>query len=339
MAIVFVMAIQPALAGSTLPAPNWDRAMAIQTIQAADTEVAIDSLFEATRSGDTEALLELIRSVEQDPTRSAPELDYIFHSYAVGLSDFDADRIDSRVLAELAARSPATWVSSHDHPDLAMPLFNTRAAIEGTQNAWRRQQASYLAQDLMTDSSRWVQEFIASDSVERRGYLDALELAPAESLHAIGGTAAQQMDQHPQLAHVVARSGIRSGDVELTWKAIKGGTEQSLPQVLREVSTQMEAGQCGELLVRSMELNSVTRQSLAIAQLAPKSLKLASTRDLLFDRLGDPQLGSAAALVLANSKDPEIHARLTTIAQQTDGLASKRANLAMNLRQSGAGVE
>ena len=51
--------------------------------------------------------------------------------------------------------------------------------------------------------------------------------------------------------------------------------------------------------------------------------------ELLFAKLGDRQLGSAAALALSASKNPQVRERLNELARGGAGLEASRAEIAL----------
>jgi len=325
-------------AETEMPHPNWDRGMALEAVESADTQAPLASLFQLARQGDSRSVLESLSALQRDQALAAPVIDYILFSFAAGLSDLDAGSVDSSVLNALSSYTPRALVAHDDDPGLGVPLFNVRAATAGIHHAWERQNGTELAQRLQSDQpALWIERYLESGFAARRGFIDALDTAPAADLQRLGWMVAAQLEQRPELMIVAATAGLRTADIELVWQSIQSGNSPDLPTVLREVPEEFGPEVCSELLNRSLNLDSIAGKALAIAQLGPPALKDPDSREKLFELLESRELGSGAALVLGASADPEIQKRLAKLAGDGEGLAGKRAALAVRLQESDAG--
>ncbi len=322
------------------PAPNWDRALALQTIDMAKAESRLKPLYQMARAGSSTELLESLLAIEQDPALPAPARDYLVFSFAVGLGDLDPDTVAPQVLEYLSAYQAHTLVPHDEHPGMAIPLFNIPAAATGVRNHWHRQQAAAQAEILLRGpADSWVSTYLAENQAGRRGFLDALEFASGSELRALGQAALARLDARPELTLLTARAGLRSGDSNLLRQAIAHGSGPDLSQALRAAASDLSAEDCIGLLEHSLRQGPDTKAALAIAHLAPARLGEPAVQDLLFSTLADHSLGAAAALVLGASPDPAVQRRLSDIASQDTGLAKERAALAIQFRKAEMGAE
>jgi len=114
-----------------MPEPNWDRALAVQTIRKTDTQAILKPLFQMALAGRNEELLYSLSAIRQDPGIPNPTRDYLVFSFALGLSDLDANAVSPEVMDFLSTYEALTLVAHDDHPAMAVPLFNIRAATAG----------------------------------------------------------------------------------------------------------------------------------------------------------------------------------------------------------------
>jgi len=329
----------PVFAQDSFRQPTWDRAMATEVIKNADTQTALHRLFRLARDGDNRSLQEALSAIVEDKSLPAPVADYLLFSFAIGLSDLDADSVSPEILRFLNSYQPRTLVPHDENAAAGAPLFNVQAAAAGIQNAWERQRAGNQALLLNNETPEtWIRRYLAATPAGRRGFLDALADISPEQLEALGRAGAVRLQERPELTLLVAMTGVRSEDLYLVWQSIEYGQASDLPAVLRAVTGQLDSTECAELLHRSLGLDSTTAKALAIAQLGPASLNETRSQDALFNTLGSRELGAGAALVLSASSDPQVQHRLNEIAHKQDGLAGQRASLAINLRQVDEGA-
>jgi hypothetical protein len=314
--------------------PNWERDQALQAARNADTQAMLKPLFQMARSGNSNDLLESLHGQQSDASLSAPARDYLLFSFTLGLADLDAHSVSPDVLNFLSGYRVRTLVAHGEYPHMAVALFNIRAAAAGVRSAWDRQLEGRRAQDLMHGpADQWLSWYLAAGPAGRRGYVDALDSAPADQLQALGHAALAQLDERPELTVIAARAGLQTGDFELLRQSVTRGGGAELPGILKAASRELSAGQIVSLLDMTLHVGSDTAAGLAIAQLAPAHLDQPEVREILFDKLASRKLGAGAALVLGASKDPEIQQRLAMIASRKTGLEQQRARLAISARQ------
>ena len=316
-----------------MPQPNWQRAEAMQAISRADTQNRLKPLFQLARTGSSTELLNALQAIGRDPELAAPAKDYLVFSFALGLSDLDPGAVNREVLDFLSHYRVRVLVKHDDHPGMAVPLFNVRAAVAGVQNRWERHQARNRAEDLLQGpADQWLVSYLAAGPVARRGYVDALDMAGPEQTRVLGGAALLRLDRYPELTHVTARAALVSGDRDLLRQAVSKGSGPDLSKVLKSAAVELGAEDRIDLLSQTMALDSYRKAALAIAHLAPSLLDQPPVREMLFKTLADRSLGAAAALVLGASGNPEIQARLNEIASNKPGLEGQRAELAIRSR-------
>jgi len=325
---------QPLHSQITMPEPNWDRAMAMQTAHRADTQAKLKPLFQMARANQNEELLHSLSAIELDPDMPNPARDYLVFSFTIGLADVGTNAINQDVLDFLSTYEARTLVPHDEHPGMVVPLFNVRAAATGVHNYWSRQQASVEAESLFQQpAEQWISSYLAANPARRRGFVDAMDFASLEQLHELGWSALAQLDSRPELTIITAWAGLVSGDYELLRQSIGHASGPDLPGILEAASLQLSVEESIGLLDHALQSGSDTRAALAIAQLAPALLDEPEVRKMLFSILANRNLGAAAALVLGSSANPEIQERLAGIASEKDGLAQQRAALAISIRQ------
>jgi len=341
LVVVFCLVISLNLHGQiAMPEPNWDRSVALRTIDRDDTQATLKPLFQMARAGSNQELLDALSAIVQDPEILAPAKDYTVFSFTLGLSDLDVNSVSPKVLDFLSAYEAQTLVAHDDHPRMTVPLFNVRAAAAGVQNNWDRQLAATRATSLLQEHpDQWVSSYLAASLAERRGFVDSLDSAPPAALRELGWSALAQLDEKPELTLVTASAAMNSGDFELLQQSISQGNGPGLSRVLEDASRKLSTEESVELLEHSLQLGSDTKAALAIAQLAPALLDEPAVRKILFGTLADRNLGAAAALVLGASSNPEIQAQLSEITSKKEGLARQRAEMAISTGRANRGAE
>lgn len=319
-----------AVAQAAAPAPNWDRALALATIDKVNMEDRLKPLYQMARGGSNSELLESLLAIERDSALAAPARDYLVFSFTVGLGDLDPNTVGPEVLEYLSTYRAHTLVAHDEHSGMAVPLFNVPAAATGVRNHWHRQQAATQAEKLIRGpADLWLNAYLEQDQAGRRGFMDALDSFSIAALRELGRAALARLDEKPELTLLTARAGLGSGDTKLLQQAIARGNGPDLSQALQAAARELSDEECIDLLEQSLRLDSDTKAALAIAHLAPARLDAQAVQELLFSILADRNRGAAAALVLGASPDPAVQSRLSKIASQDTGLAKARAALAI----------
>jgi hypothetical protein len=325
-------------AQAAMPEPNRSLAMARSAANRIDVQAALKPLFQLAREGKEEQLLRELSEIGQHGNWPVPARERVLHAFATGLADLRAWTVGPVVFDYLENYQPQTLVPHDDHPTAGVPLFNIRSAVMGSANEWRRRSAAATAKQLLArDEQAWLDGWLTASPSRRKGFEDTLSSASRNQLLELGRLSLQGVSQHPSLTTVAARSGLLLSDPVLFRRAIAAGRSPGLAQALRMAVTVFSDRENLALLEFSIREAPAGNAALAMAVLAPGMLDQPGTADLMFQTLDSRKLGSAAALVLSASQDPEIHDRLARMAAAEKTLASKRAALAMGNVQSGAG--
>jgi hypothetical protein len=355
----------PLRAQDAMPAPNWARQDALQAAGAVDALAELKPLFERARAGRDDDLLELLQRVAGAEQWPQPARERILHAFALGLGDLPPGSVGPRVLDYLLAWQPRTRVPHPDNELVGVPLFDVGAAATGAVNAWARQSGQEAARSLLakhgedpgaapgstqpstqasTPASNWTENWVdayrAAGPARRQGFADALDDASPVQLRALAAAALGALAEAPDLTPVAVRCAVRLTDAALLRQAIVAGRGPGLASALQWAGHTLGETERIELLQGLARDAAPTSAALAIAALAPGLLQYPEVANLLFELLGDPALGAAAALALSRSDSPEVRERLAGLASGGGDLAARRAALALAAAgQANAGVE
>jgi hypothetical protein len=352
----------PLRAQDAMPAPNWARRDALQAAGTANALAELKPLFELARAGRDDEVLELLQRVAGAEQWPQPARERILHAFALGLGDLPPGSVGPGVLDYLLAWQPRTRVPHPDNELVGVPLFDIGAAANGAVNAWARQSGQEAARSLLarhgedpgaapnstpssTSSStpastpasnwieKWIDAYLAASPARRQGFADALDDAPPAQLRALSKAAREALARAPDLTLVAVRCAVLLADAALLRQAIVAGRGPGLASALQWAGQSLGETERIELLQGLARDAAPTSAALAIAALAPGLLHYPEVANLLFELLGDPALGAAAALTLSRSDSPAVRDRLAGLAGGGD-LAARRAAIALN-----AGVE
>ncbi len=330
--LLFIYAItwQAVYGQAVFPEPNQDRALALESAESVRTQGVLKTLYQSARAGDSRQVLDTLQAVERNDNWPVAAREYLIWSFAQGLADMESNIIGREVLDYLSAYRPQTLVAHDDRSDRGVPLFNIPVAAAGLRNSWARQQAALDAKILFQyDPAAWINAYLGADPAERRGFIDALDFATDEQLLGLGSSALERLGEQAALTGVAGRSALLLGDLELLQATLSLGSGPDIHRILKAASLNLDAEDNKQLLLHTIHLDLGNKAGLAIAQLAPALLDDPEVRDRMFNMLENRNLGTSAALVLGSSTNPEIRGRLNALANRKDGLASKRASLAI----------
>lgn len=311
-------------------APNWTKHEALQAAGEIDLVPELRPLFERARAGEDADLRRRLEAVAANEKWPQPARERLLHAFALGLGELPPDSAGPESLAYLLDYRPRTLVPHEDHASAGVPLFNIPAAATGSMNLWRRQIAYDSSREMLAGSAEtWVTAWLAADPASRRGFLDALDLAPEARLREVVALALQDLSQRPELTLVAARSAAILPDPDLLGDALVAGDGPELAAALRLAAAALDESERTGLLRRLVAQAPARNGSLAIAELAPGLLHDPAVAGLLFDLLGDPALGATAALALASSRQPAVRERLADLAEHGDDTSARRAAAAL----------
>ncbi len=326
----FLLPWQGVYGQAVFPEPNWDRALALESVKSVRTDGALKELYQSARASDSGQVLKSLVAIEQNGNWPVPAREYTIWAFTRGLADMKFNIVGPQVLDYLSKYRSQTWVAHDDRSDIGIPLFNIPVAATGLRNSWTRQQAAVQAELLFQyDPAAWISTYLEAGPAGRSGFADALDLASDETLLKLGHSALEQLNDQPSLTAVAGKAALMLGDPELLQHTITLGSGPDLHRILKAASLSLDAEEIKQILFHTLHLGSDNKAGLAIAQLAPVLLDDPEVCDRMFSTLDDRNLGTSAALVLGSSTNPEIRDRLKTLADAKDGLASRRASLAI----------
>jgi len=334
-AVVSVLSLPVLAQGeSNFKRPNWDRVLALQTAAMGDSGAQREEWFKKLREGDYEALLQSIKQFSAAGQPAAPVREQQLFLFTIALADFPAEQVPARLLEFLANYSPQTLVAHEESANNAVALFNIPAAARGVQYALARQQGEARAVAMLAaPADRWIGQFLAASLAARAGFLDALDFASGAELAGLDRKAQGLLSDLPDLTTIAARTALTAADVSSMSHVLESGSGPAVTAMLRAVAGTIPASDRAELLLASIGSAPPQNAALAIALLSPGLQAVPQVISTLFDLLGDPQLGSAAALALARFDEAGIRSQLLLLSG-SQGLAATRARMAIKLGES-----
>jgi hypothetical protein len=298
----------------------------------------LEALRWATADDDQDRLLGLLESTASDESLPLALREQVLFDYVQQLRSLPPNAADTRAMDFLASYVSRELIPHEDHPGAEVPRFNVRSAAAGVKHIWRRQEASYAGTLLLTrDPAQLVQAFRRyADPPIRQGLLDALENASAGALEVITFFALEHIEQEPQLARLAGTAALRTGDTRALEQLLRTADGMAVPGILRAARGMLDDDQLATLLMVTIAEAKPEIAALAIAELTPAVAQRADTRSELLKLLGDPGLGSAAALALAANPAAGTQVELTGVLQSEPGsLAAARAKLALEAMDAG----
>lgn len=309
--------------------PNWDRVLALQTAAMGDSGAQRDEWFRALREGNYEALLQSIKRFSAAGELASPVREQQLFLFTVALADFPAEQVPVGLLEFLANYSPQTLVAHEESENNAVALFNIPAAAQGVHYALARQQGEARAVAMLAaPADRWIDQFLAASPAARAGFLDALDFASGAELAGLDHKAQGLLSDQPDLTTIAARTALAAADVVSMSHVLESGSGPAVTAMLRAVAGTAPASDRAELLLASIESAPTQNAALAIALLTPGLQAVPQVISTLFDLLGDPELGSAAALALMGCDEAGIRSQLLLLSG-SNSLAATRARMAM----------
>lgn len=116
-------------------------------------------------------------------------------------------------------------------------------------------------------------------------------------------------------------------------RSITAGGDAGTAARIRAARSMYDPAELEFIVASAPAMHDMATASLVLAELSPGILDRPETTDLLFSLLEHRELGATAALALANSGNEAVFERLATLASSNQGLAAKRALLAIEALQ------
>ncbi|MEM1411097.1 MAG: hypothetical protein AAGH19_01980 [Pseudomonadota bacterium] len=334
-----MLALIPLLAIAETPPPDpdrWTRELASIAIGRTELGPTVRALYDLTLVQDEAGLLELLETTRQRPDWLAPARDAAIFQYTRSLARLPADAVPTVALDYLRRFEPQTMVPHHDHPYSRVPLLNIRAAAQGLEHGWLRQEAALEGLALLAQSPGGLIDayLIETHPAIRAGYLDALaQVHPARAAQ-VSRASLERFEQAPELSRLAGEAALLAGDLATLQAVMTKGSGPGLAQIISGAAAQ-QSDAALTLLQSALNSGAAEPAALAIAQLYPVVAGIPDAEAALLTRLGDAQLGSAAALALAQSPSRDTQQALEALAASTDRPAARRARLALDLQAQG----
>ncbi len=297
-------------------------------------ENRLAALEQLVRAGDDGKLLDLLQATASDGQIPVVNREQILFTFTQSLRQLPPGSIGPLTLTYLSNYESQAVVPHEDYPGSNVPLFNIRAATAGVQHGWRRQEARYAGAVLLAqDPAMLVQAYwLHADPPVRRGLLDALDGASPGQLEMISFMALNALEQEPEMAALAGTAALLNGDTRALEQVARTGSGSTVTEVLRRAGKTLAPGQIDRLLNGAIQNSRPEVAAVAIAELSPALQGQAKAEARLLRLLGDPKLGSSAALALATSPSDDTVSQLVELAESGDQtLSTSRARLALSL--------
>jgi hypothetical protein len=315
----------------TLNKPNWSETDALAAISSVDTAQETGRLSQLASSGDSAALLERAMEVGDNAAWPLPAREFVLFELARSLGDLPAGQVSSEVTDYLASLPARVRIAHPDHPGASMPMFNVAAAAKGATVEWERQAAAAEADRLIVAGrQQWLDAYLQATPAQRAGFRRSAANYSDPELAALAEIALAQSSQHAELAILATMAGLRLGDSTLFSQSLTSDSDHSLAEMIRSSREFFPRADLQVILLSTVQQAPPPTAALVIAELAPGLLDQPAVEDLMFELLGDRQLGASAALVLSSAETPRRRARLAAVAGDSPELAAKRARLALS---------
>jgi hypothetical protein len=148
---------------------------------------------------------------------------------------------------------------------------------------------------------------------------------------AAGSLAAWARLESPTHAGAAARAAEPLRDSESFLGFISAASGPEIAGHIRWAVEVFDPSELESIVLAVPRMADTATASLLIAELSPRLVFHPAVTDLMFDLLDHPGLGSSAALALARSGDESVLRRLSDVAATGNGIAARRAALAIGM--------
>ena len=323
-----------AIAGDHTAVAQWDRNDALAAVRSVNIDVAVSEIGDISSLADAETSLANLRNMELRHDWPLPAREAVIHRFTQSLAELPRDAVAVEVMQYLQNYRARTLVPHEEHQTAYVPLFNIRGAATGVENGWQRSEFTAEAIALLErDPTDLVSAYLRSSSHNQRsGYLDALQYAYMADVIVVQDTALQHFKDAPELTALVARTATITADNFALEQLLINGNGAGLSGALEQVEERLARFETAALLAFAIQQAPATNAALAIAAWSPRLRHHTATRNLLVDLLADPELGSSAALALAQHPDIQTIKILQDTASG-DSNAARRAQMALDINR------
>lgn len=318
-------------------AEAWERDEALRASESVNTQTQRNKLQSLLKAGESEASLALIQNIQNEESWPAPARERVIYEYVTSLRHETPRVVGKELLSYLQNYQSTVLVPHEDHPSGNVPLFNIKGAAAGVVNGWTRQEAAFKGAALiLEDPDSLPLAYLSESSLPaQQGLLDSLDTASPTQLKSISGFALRNLETYPQLVAVASKSALISMDQESLLMLAESGYGAGIHTLFSVSVKQLDKVQIQQLLQAALRNPSHETAALAIAQLGPALSGNEPSESLLLEMLGDPKLGSSAALALVVSPSNKVLLRLQALAvTENNEPAAIRARLALDMYAS-----
>lgn len=321
-------------------AETWRRAEALAAARSVDTAAAAEAIFRDTLPGNGATVLQKLDALEARPDWPVPAREAALYHYTRQLAQLPRADVAAAVLNHLRSYQARTLVPHEDYAGATVPLYNITAAAAGVENTWLRREAADEARELLQKRpAALVDRYLSSNTnAQRSGYLEALGQANPAVLDAVRQTAQKRLAIAPELTPLLGATLTIDADGGALRQLLIDGRGAGLAKALRRAADGLPAEALSSMLRLAVTQAPSGNAALAIAAWWPALRRETAAQQLLLEHLGDPALGEAAALALAQAPDTAIIRALQTLAAG-DSAAAARAQLALDINRTTIATE
>ncbi len=281
--------------------------------------------------------IEILQAFTSRQDQSITATEYALWQLATSARQQAGDSLDPEVLSYLINYSSLSRVEHPENPNYSLPLFNIRATATGALALRERQQDLEVAQGMAQQPNAFLTHYLLvkplSQAALRQAAID-LPAATIEQLLALGMQQLNKADNSKQnllaLIDLNSELAFESGNINSLATIIATEESLRLPYLITRISTKLPAQQSKDLLYQASKL-SPQIAAIAINELARFAATDTAVYHSLITWLGDPQLGSAAALALSTTKQPQLKSELLELSTTQQKTTSMNAQLALDL--------
>jgi hypothetical protein len=323
-----------ASAASQATTAPWDRGHALAAAHSVDLEAAVVEIGNIASLGNARTTLEKLERLETRADWPMPAREAALFEFTRSLAELPRDAVAPEVMQHLDDYQVRTLVPDDDHGGTLVPLYDISAAAAGIENGWQRKEFAIEAIELLkADPARLVSAYLqAANSNQRSGYLDTLRQSDAARIARVQQVALAAFGQAPELTPVIGETAVATADMSAVRQLLIHGSGAALAPALRQLNQRLQPAELEGLLTFAVNQAPAVNASLAIAAWWPGLRHAAAVRDLLTEKLANPELGSAAALALASQPDVQTIHVLQQIATGGD-VAARRARMALDMNR------
>ncbi len=303
------------------------RARIEQALTGAPATIHAEAVVRHGRERDTRALLATLERIESDAGIDETVRTVLIQDALVAFAATPPTPSARAVLQAHAAdpRTLRVWHEDEGHR-VAITAYDTGAAARYALREWRRTETRVETLAALA-GGRWR----ADHSSVPAGVADAFAVAPATQLAAARNELVSGLAAGIELERPALTAAQRIGDLALARQVIEHGRAAIVVHELGGVAGAFPDQDAFMLMTHASARADIGAAGVAL--IGRLSATLPAARGWLFERLGDPRLGAAAAAALSHDAGAigDLQARLTA----ADPLTRNRAALALHLNGSG----